>query len=537
MVSVLWLRRLAVLSVLVGSTLPIGIYLDHRLGAFGGLAVLVENNYNLLLQSTRGRYLLIDYINHYVPDDALVLTFRQNDLALYGKRKLIRHLDPRMAPVLAASDRNDAVRELRNLGVEYLLVPAYGLVTVFDSKIYEILADPAVSELVLESNGARLYRLRWENEKPDVTYKVIPVGEAGGTVVSCRKGALVVEGVANLHEPKNECGGIKSVFYTGYGDLHYPPLWKNPDIEPGRGYRLRSRVVGEGWLKITLVEYSLNGRVNFRPIWESTLIGSTRGVSIYFKTSRQTYNFRLLYEIYSVKQALTNGIELSRVENRDYADRVKKGMLWTTYDKSLILSVPKGIANSIEARSWAKNQCVYTGLGSRAVAPSRYGQGSGRYYIGGSKPRMFDFDIDGYVEGRITANVLLYSDGRYIGGRTLIDTLNLIGRPFELRRRLLIPPGVDEYRVELCLNHKDSKGWFALVKGWVNSIIIPSAEGGIHELMQQYNGMSSVRIERLSVKLASGGVVSVEELSCISNLGQYTSSKLKQALSCINNLP
>ena len=58
-----------------------------------------------------------------------------------------------------AQDKEAALVHLHRLGVQYLLLPPWTWPTVQNSKITDIIKDPAMAQLVVEHAGYRLYRL------------------------------------------------------------------------------------------------------------------------------------------------------------------------------------------------------------------------------------------------------------------------------------------------------------------------------------------------------------------------------------------
>ena len=91
--------------------------------------------------------------------DAFFLVFHQNTFAYYAGRHFIRDVDTRLVEFYRARDQRVALAELRNLGVQYVYLPPWSWPTIQNSRILDIINDPAVAGLVLEHAGYRLYRL------------------------------------------------------------------------------------------------------------------------------------------------------------------------------------------------------------------------------------------------------------------------------------------------------------------------------------------------------------------------------------------
>jgi hypothetical protein len=93
------------------------------------------------------------------PPDAYFLVFHQNTFAYYAGRRFIRDVDTRLVDFYRAPDKDAALAQLRQLGIQYVYLPPWSWPTIQNSKILDILKDPAAAQLVIEHAGYRLYRL------------------------------------------------------------------------------------------------------------------------------------------------------------------------------------------------------------------------------------------------------------------------------------------------------------------------------------------------------------------------------------------
>jgi len=512
--------------------LPIGVYLHNRIDGFGGMAILFSEKSNLLLRSGRGIYLLIDYINNYTPKDSLVLVFRQNDFALYGERKFIRHLDPRMIPVLQANDRETALRELHRLGVDYLLVPAYGVVTIFDTKIYEILSDPAVSEVVMESGGARLLKLLKRNEIRTVEYSPVDLG-GGGLSVTRNGEVLSVLDVNEMHEIQVEPTGGMSYFYTGLGGVAHPPLADSWKIKPGAAYRFTSSISGVGWLRVYLVEYLVSGGKKISRIWESTMLGGARDVAALFTSDRKAVKYRIVYEMSTVSPAIVESIHLDEVGllRQRLSQTQAEGMIWTTYDEHISYSSDAEGATTFKVDAGSKSQCIYSGFGSKAVAHSRYGIEPDRYNIWSIFPQAFAIDIDGHGVGEVRVDILFYSEESYISKLTLLNGFVSQHERFSLHKILVLPPGIKEYRLEFCFNNR-VQGGFKIRKKI--SKMISQTMRWTDNINIEYSGYSELTIDHVAFRKLQDKEFPATDYRCFVDSGIYTSSRIDKAIMCLN---
>ena len=107
----------------------------------------------------RGIYRLIDYVEHHVPKDAVILTFRKSEIGYYGKRKLLCHIDPRMVSIYRQSTAELVINALRLEGVDYILVPREDLAEIVNSHFAQIIADRKLTEVIFSFAGWELLLL------------------------------------------------------------------------------------------------------------------------------------------------------------------------------------------------------------------------------------------------------------------------------------------------------------------------------------------------------------------------------------------
>lgn len=103
-------------------------------------------------------YQLTEYLRTQTPADALVLSLKPADM-YYADRKMVSYLDPRMIEFYAESDPSAALERLKALGVGFVHVPNYGIPPLYNSELWQILCNPAMSDVLFTSNGGQVYAL------------------------------------------------------------------------------------------------------------------------------------------------------------------------------------------------------------------------------------------------------------------------------------------------------------------------------------------------------------------------------------------
>ncbi|HRN87730.1 MAG TPA: hypothetical protein PK271_03935 [Hyphomicrobium sp.] len=144
----------ALALVLVGQSL---IFAQHAFGKGEiGLTSFGESFADKLSQVPE--YQLTNYLRDSTPPGALVLTLKPADM-YYSGRKAVSYLDERLVSFYEADDSASAYQRLKALGIGFVHVPNYGLPPLYNSALWEILADPALSTLVFSTAGGQIYAL------------------------------------------------------------------------------------------------------------------------------------------------------------------------------------------------------------------------------------------------------------------------------------------------------------------------------------------------------------------------------------------
>lgn len=138
----------------------------------------------------RGEFALSYFLRDHAPEQAIVLSLKAADM-FYAKRKMVSHLDPRLANFYAAPSPQSARDELAKLGVSFVHVPSYAMPTFYSSPLKQILADPAQASLRFENNDGQVFELVTSNQSlarsVNATPGAWPWEEAQGIVFGSRK--------------------------------------------------------------------------------------------------------------------------------------------------------------------------------------------------------------------------------------------------------------------------------------------------------------------------------------------------------------
>lgn len=109
-----------------------------------------------------------------LPKDALVLAFRAAEFPYYAQRRIIRNLDPRLIPIYAMSNADEAHRALLALGIEWVYLPySYADPTIYNSIFDEILGRPRFVSIVAQDSLYRICRLHASPRR--VAYTPYPI--------------------------------------------------------------------------------------------------------------------------------------------------------------------------------------------------------------------------------------------------------------------------------------------------------------------------------------------------------------------------
>ncbi|MCY0151689.1 hypothetical protein OEG86_04910 [Hoeflea alexandrii] len=140
--------------------LQVSVFTSYRMAKHGmGLAdAFTEMHEKLVVAS---EYALIERMNAQVGADGLVFSMKPADM-YYAKSRMVSYLDERLLPFYSAKDASAALSVLTEMGVTHIHVPDYGLPPLYNSLLYSIIRDPALSTLQYQSEKGQIYSLEPE---------------------------------------------------------------------------------------------------------------------------------------------------------------------------------------------------------------------------------------------------------------------------------------------------------------------------------------------------------------------------------------
>lgn len=181
-----------------------------------------------------------------------VLAIRPADM-FYSGRKMVSYLDPRMIDLYGESDPQLFIAGLEKLGVQFVQMPDYWIPPVPNSALMEVLANPAYSSLVLDSQFHQLYRLvdgrasnKEDSQVEDLTARnwiEYPKFGVGGPTF----------GLPSLARP------VGPLPYTAKSDVfllsrNYSHMLTAAHdrlaVQPGKEYLIRLDAEGEGFMRV-----------------------------------------------------------------------------------------------------------------------------------------------------------------------------------------------------------------------------------------------------------------------------------------------
>lgn len=94
-----------------------------------------------------------------LPSTARVLTLKPADM-FYSQRRMLSYLDPAMLGFYGLREAAEAAQWLRRQGVTHVHVPDYWLPPLYNSPLDEVLAEPALADLLTDTGGYQVFQLR-----------------------------------------------------------------------------------------------------------------------------------------------------------------------------------------------------------------------------------------------------------------------------------------------------------------------------------------------------------------------------------------
>lgn len=94
-----------------------------------------------------------------LPSTARVLTLKPADM-FYSQRRMLSYLDPVMIGFYGLRGPAEAAQWLHRQGVTHVHLPDYWLPPLYNSTLDEVLAAPALADLLIDAGGYQVFRLR-----------------------------------------------------------------------------------------------------------------------------------------------------------------------------------------------------------------------------------------------------------------------------------------------------------------------------------------------------------------------------------------
>ena len=113
-----------------------------------------------------------------VPEGAVILTFRDSEIYLYGNHRTLSHFDPQAWEIYDAKDVSAVETILKAKGIRYFYMPSHSNVTLSGNALDQLLGDPSKVRIVYQDwaslleyvpEGLPVDRhaiLRWKAETP-----------------------------------------------------------------------------------------------------------------------------------------------------------------------------------------------------------------------------------------------------------------------------------------------------------------------------------------------------------------------------------
>ncbi len=454
------------------------------------------DDWSTLLRSGFGRYKIIDYINNRTSRDSTILVFRQNDFALYAKRRFIRHLDPRMIPVFQTGDKYKAAQLMREMGIDYIFIPSYLTPTYTDTCIHSVIADTSLCDLIVESDGAKLYRLSPSpaNPMPDAKTNVIDKEGLTWTIFEDNKNftTLRLQKGDDIHfRPRVRT----SFLFSGSSNVWDYPVGEKEGVRLDPGvYEVQAECNGTGWICLFLVEHFDTNRRKLIKLWESSMSGP-RHIANQFHLAEEARDVRIIFVINSYTDFTLKQMKIRRKGsgNTPLNTKTIPHRPWSGVAEDLHI---KYDSNSTSTFSWKRraNQIIYSGDGHWILPASFY---KGKFQPGHVSPfpRAFkvSFDISGHGSGQLFC--IAYQNS--FPHNTPIDSIAAESeKPQRLEYLLIFPDKINEFRLGITFPKRQA---LSMIKDSLRKML------GSHiglDSMQMENGpweisLSPLHIERI----------------------------------------
>lgn len=444
--SAIGIVRKAIIACLFGAlVLPVALYTTVYLRNYlpGLLDVVNLRTFpapadtDLLANSKWGWYVIIDFANRFLPRDSTVLVFRQNDFVFYGKRRVIRDVDPRMISVYLQPGKEEAYLALLALGVGYVYLPPHDSPTQYNTPVGAVLADPELARLVLELRDTRLYRLIPAAERRTLKKRPLLDQPDDWSVYT------VTQGWKAVTFPYLTPASDGEVFWlqSGDGAWQRPDTGNNKGFQPGSTLHVRARMTGKGWVRLYVLEYPAQFRAVpvVHPLRESALRGGESfDLDVQFRTSLNAASFRFMVTIKADGPFTVEGFDVLQVEEP------------LPYGLDAVgerIRAPGLAAGTVLRARKPGEGASFTGPGHYLVPPSKYGAAPGPAPAG-DVPRTYRVEIEAEGQGMAMLSAVTFDASGTPQSRAL-EPLEFSPSRTATERILILPPTVREFRIGL----------------------------------------------------------------------------------------
>lgn len=370
----------------------------------------IPDGERLLKRNYSGVYGILHIVNQRLPSDAKYLVFRPSEFTAYTDRRYVSLYDPALIPVYSAKSAHECHKAVMALDVDYIYLPPYSQPFVYNTPIFEVLADLSMTQLIASDGGYRIYRVL-SPAQPVTLGEPIYSAQLQKIDGQINKSKLwtevsLVTSPQLLQKPDGRDNGLffirnKSrdsyiVAYSGAGGVHLAPshCFFDSNIEASTNYVMQGTVSGMGIFNVYIAYYDRDGNyIDTTLLWDSVLNNNaeqSRKFAAQFNTPRNAAEFRLLLSLRNKGWLSLGSLDIHKVGAiqlpHNYAiyskrDTVGKFRLVNMGEVHPLLAVMKNgkglefmdeVSETIVPSLWNSidDQILYTGKGNITNPPS-----------------------------------------------------------------------------------------------------------------------------------------------------------------------
>lgn len=272
-------------------------------------------------------YSWIFFIRDHLPKNAIFLVYRIAEFAYYCDRPFVRDIENQMLPFYLSKTKDEATSALRNLKIEYIVIPKSPTATIYNSFMPEIVGDPSIAEVKFDSKEMQIVHLKSEPKylvtspvsffntvskqdelssrmplsTPTVSYQM----ESTDTTASVR--------AINLNDHSVILGAINKRFKNRSRKERVNCHARAP-LKENRLYRIQGTAKGEGLLSIKLeMQNAPKYRTEHLPLWESVLTTNGSKIITTFSLPSPSCFQNLIFKIGSTSHMEISGLGIEEI--------------------------------------------------------------------------------------------------------------------------------------------------------------------------------------------------------------------------------